>query len=258
MTRRLASPARAPSSARLAKIVATGLTAWLFLADVAQAGLPVTLRDQISDPNGQVTLGELFVGAGSASGVVVADRVGPSVVLDANAVQRIARQAGLDWTNPNGLRRIIVRGASAGGERNVQVLTYAHSLATGDIVQPGDLVWSKAAGAAVDAPRNADAVIGMAARRPLREGDNVAMRDVAAPTVIKAGDVISVVYEDGGIRLTLQAKAMANASVGDSLNVQNTASKKVIEAVAVGPDEAAVGPGAQRLKASRSSQYALR
>jgi flagella basal body P-ring formation protein FlgA len=181
------------------------------------------------------------------------------VVLDAEAVQRIARQAGLDWANPNGLRRIIVRGEAAGGDRNVQVLAWAHSLAAGDIVQPGDLIWGKAAGAPTDAPRDADAVIGKAARRPLRQGDSVAMRDVAAPTVIKAGDMVSVVYEDGGIRLTLQAKALSNASVGDVLNVQNVASKKTIEAVASGPDEAAVGPEAQRLRAARSTnQYALR
>jgi flagella basal body P-ring formation protein FlgA len=244
---------------RLAKIAATGLTAWFFLAGVAQAGQVVSLRSQIVDPNGQVTLGELFVGAGAAANVQVADRIGSSVVLDAAAVQRLARQAGLDWANPNGLRRIIVRGPSEAPEHNVQVLTYAHSLGAGDVVQPGDLVWSKAAGAPTDAPRNADAVIGMAARRPLREGDAVALRDISAPVVIKSGDVISVVYEDGGIRLTLQAKAMANASVGDSLNVQNTASKKVIEAVATGPDEAAVGPEAARLKAARpTSQYALR
>ncbi len=255
MTRQLKSP----NLARRAKIAATGLTAWFFLAGVAQAGLPVTLRGEIVDPNGQVTLGELFVGAGGASNVVVADRVGASVVLDAAAVQRLARQAGLDWANPNGLRRIIVRGAAAGPEHNVQVLTYAHSLATGDVVHPDDLIWGKAAGAPQDAPRNADAVIGMAARRPLREGDAVALRDITAPVVIKAGDMISVVYEDGGIRLTLQAKAMANAAAGESLNVQNIASKRVIEAVATGPDEAAVGPEAMRLKANRpSSQYALR
>ena len=247
-------------SERIAKIAATGLTAWLFLGGAAQAGLPVSLRSEIVDPNGQVTLGELFVGAGSASNVLVADRIGASVVLDAAAVQRIARQAGLDWANPNGLRRIIVRGGvTGGGERNVQVLAYAHSLSTGDIVQPGDLIWGKAAAAPQDAPRNAEAVIGMAARRPLREGDAVALRDVSAPVVVKAGDMISVVYEDGGIRLTLQAKALASAAVGDSLTVQNIASKKMIEAVATGPDEAAVGPEAQRLKAARpSSQYAIR
>ncbi len=244
---------------RLARIVATGLTAWLFAAGAADAGLPVSLRDQVVDPNGHVTLGELFVGAGAASDVVVADRVGPTVVLDATAVQRMARQAGLDWSNPNGLRRIIVRGAAAAGPHNVEVLSWAHSLAAGDVVQPGDLIWTKAAGAPLDAPRNVDAVVGMAARRPLREGDNVAMRDVTAPQVIKAGDMITAVYEDGGIRLTLQAKALANASAGDTLNVQNVASKKIIEAVATGAGEAAVGPEAQRLKSARpTSQYALR
>ena len=99
----------------------------------------------------------------------------------------------------------------------------------------------------------------MAARRPLREGAAVSSRDVTAPLVIKAGDTISVIYEDGGIRLTLQAKAMAAAAVGDSLNVQNIASKKVIDAVATGAGEAVVGPGAQRLRASRNTpQYAAR
>lgn len=232
------------------------------IASPALAG-SVSLKADVADADGRVTLGDLFDGAGSASGIVVASRTGPSVVLDAAAVQGMARRAGLDWTNPQGLRRIVVRGGSAEASStpqrgNVEVLTWARSLNAGEVIQPQDLVWTKVAGAPADAPRDADAVIGMTARRPLREGGVVSTRDVAAQQVIKAGDTIQVTWSDGGISLTLQAKALANASVGQSFNVQNPVSKKVIEAVATGPGQAVTGPEAQRLKATGSPLYASR
>jgi flagella basal body P-ring formation protein FlgA len=231
------------------------------LAVPADAGTPVSLNANLVDAAGQVTLGELFDNAGAARDVVVAARSGPTVVLDASAVQAIARRYGLDWDNPKGIGRIIVRGAAADarGAGNRDILTYAHDLNAGQIVQPTDLVWAKAAAEPADAPASVDAVVGLAARRPLREGDPVLARDVTAPIMVKAGDTVTVTYADQGVTLTLQAKAMASAAIGESINVLNTASKKLIEAVASGPDQAVVGPEALRLRAERNpSQVALR
>jgi flagella basal body P-ring formation protein FlgA len=227
----------------------------------ADAGTPVSLNANLVDAAGQVTLGELFDNAGAARDVVVAARNGPSVVLDAGAVQALARRYGLDWDNPKGIGRIIVRGAAgdASSAGNREILTYAHDINAGQIVQPTDLVWAKAAAAPADAPASVDAVVGLAACRPLREGDPVRARDVTAPMVIKAGDAVTVTYADQGVTLTLQAKAMASAAVGDTVNVLNAASKKLIEAVASGPDQAVVGPEALRLRAERDpAQVAIR
>ncbi|MBC7670703.1 MAG: flagellar basal body P-ring formation protein FlgA [Gemmatimonadaceae bacterium] len=249
------------------KALVLSLAAFL-AATPALAGNAVSLRSDTTDADGRVTLGELFDGAGAASDMVVATRVGPTAVLDASQVQMAARRAGLDWSNPAGIRRIIVRGGAEGGSSggptgaprgNVEVLAYARSLATGEIVQPEDLVWVKVAAAPNDAPRDADDVIGMSAKRPLREGAAASLRDVSTPTVIKAGDIVAVTYEDAGVALTLQGKAMAAGAVGDSLMVQNTASKKIIETVVTGPGSTAVGPQAQRLRASRNTlRYAAR
>jgi flagella basal body P-ring formation protein FlgA len=98
----------------------------------------------------------------------------------------------------------------------------------------------------------------MTAKRPLREGAVVSQRDVVAQQVIKAGDMVQVTWSDNGISLTLQAKALGAAAVGQSFSVQNPVSKKVIEAVATAPGTAVTGPEAQRLKAAGSSQYAVR
>jgi flagella basal body P-ring formation protein FlgA len=223
------------------------------LAFPAAAGTPVSLNANLVDTTGHVTLGELFSDAGPARDVVVAERAGPSVVLDAAAVQSFARRYGLDWDNPRGIARIIVHstGPAGAATRNLEILTFARSLATGEIVQPSDIVWAKAAGAPYDAPSAADQVIGMATRHPVREGDAVLTHDVAPPMVVKIGDTVLVTYADEGITVTLEGKAMASAAVGDILNVQNPASKKLIEAVATGLDQAAVGPEALRIRADR-------
>lgn len=242
-------------------ILACALT---LAAAPALAGQAVTLRSDTFDSDGVITLGDLFDGAGGAGKIAVASRPGTSAVLDAGAVQSAARRAGLDWANAEGLRRIVVRAGSDGGASapatrgNVEILTYARSLSAGEMVQPQDVVWAKAAAAPADAPRDAEAVIGMAARRPLRAGAAVSSRDVSAPQVIKAGDAVTVTYEAGGVSLALEGKAMAAAGIGDTVAVQNTASKKIIQATASGPGQAVVGPAADQLKSLGRAQYAQR
>jgi flagella basal body P-ring formation protein FlgA len=220
----------------------------------AAAGVAVTLKAQVSSGR-TVTLGDLFDGAGAQASVVVGNGAPPgeSAVLDAAVVRDLASQHGLDWDNPDGVVRIIVPRAVAPtpAARMVEVLTYTRSLQTGEAVQPTDLTYGKvpAFAAPPDAPRDADAVIGKLARHPLRSGAAVAAHDLAAPQVIKAGDAVQVAYRADGVNLTLQGKAMGSATYGDPVDIMNTASKKVIQAVASGPDEAVVGPAADALRA---------
>ena len=238
------------------------LTLSLLVAGPALAGQPVVLKTDVSDADGIVTLGDLFDGAGAAAKVPVASRAGAVVMLDAQAVQLAARRAGLDWSNAQGLRRIVVRGGQAGTAAaprgNVDVLTWARNIAAGETIQPTDLVWGKAALAPADAPNDPDAVVGLAAKRALRAGAAVAGRDIAVQEVVKAGEVITLTYDADGISLSLQAKAVSGGGVGETINVQNTSSKKIVQAVVVGPGQAAVGPAADQLKLNRSTRVALR
>jgi flagella basal body P-ring formation protein FlgA len=236
----------------------------LLFASPALAGVPVTLKAATVDSDGVVTLGDLFEGAGAAGKTPVATRAGASVMLNAGAVRMAAARAGLDWANAEGLRQIVVTGGVAGApgavaaRGNVEVLTWARSITAGEIVQPQDLVWGKVAAAPADAPSDADAVIGLAAKRPLRAGAAVAARDVAAPEVVKANEIVTLTYENEGVSLALQAKALSGGAVGETINVQNVTSKKTVQAVVTGPGSAAVGPQAEQLKLVRSTRYAAR
>jgi len=239
------------------------LAAALAIATPAFAATPVTLKADAVDADGIVTLGEIFDGAGPAGAVPVASRPQASVMLNAQAVRMAASRAGLDWANAEGLRTIVVRGGASGpsavaARGNVDVLTWARSIPAGEMIQPADLIWGKAALAPADAPNEPDAVIGMAARRPLRAGAAVAARDVSALQVVKTNEVVTLTYDNGGVSLSMQAKALSGGAVGETINVQNVTSKKTVQAVVTGPGQAAVGPQAEQLKLTRSTRIALR
>lgn len=229
----------------------------------------VELRSDLAAPGGRVTLGDLFEDAGPAGQVLVASggQPGGSLVMDARQVQALAAAHGLEWSNDRGMNRLIIRVEAAdapppssrrrsgGGE----VLTYARDFNAGEVIQPEDIVWAAPSGlgSPIDPPRDSRSVIGQAARRPLRAGAAVSLADLSAPKVIKKDEEVTVAYAAGGIKLVLQGKAMSSASVGESVDIMNPGSKKVIQAVAVGPDEAVVGPEAERLRGQTISDPRL-
>ncbi|GAA0766339.1 flagellar basal body P-ring formation chaperone FlgA [Brevundimonas olei] len=250
------------------------------LAAPAWAG-PVNLLPDPVDDDGRITLGELFDEAGAASGVVVGRRVGATAVLEASQVQIAAHRAGLQWSNPNGLRRIVVReggaipaeasarpaAASVGAPApvsaragvNVEVLTYARSLAAGDVIQPEDVIWASVQShlAPAGAPQDAEAVIGLEAKRALRAGTPVGPRDLASPQVIARNDMVEVAYINDGVELTVTGKATRNASAGEAVPILNVQSNRTIDAVAVAPGRAVAGPAAQ-IARRNPQQFAAR
>ncbi|MHC3127136.1 flagellar basal body P-ring biosynthesis protein FlgA [Brevundimonas sp. GN22] len=234
----------------------------------------VVLRAAPVDADGRITLGELFEGAGSAAHVVVGQRAGSSAVLDAGQVQVIARRAGLEWNNPTGLRRIVVReGTTAASTANtqsaaarpgamVEALTFTRSLAANEPVQPEDVAWTQVQAhlAPANGPQDAADVIGLSPRRAMRAGQVVNTRDLTSPVVIARNDMVEVQYQDSGIELTITGRAQRQAAVGDAVTILNTQSNRTIEAVAVSPGRAIAGPAAQAMRSTpaRSLQFAAR
>ncbi|WP_298743813.1 flagella basal body P-ring formation protein FlgA [uncultured Brevundimonas sp.] len=189
----------------------------LLLAGPALAG-PVTLKANPVDADGRITLGDLFDGAGSASGVIVGVRSGPSAVFEAGQLQALARQSGLDWANPTGLRRVVVRHAA---------------------VAPAT-VPDSAGDAAAPAPARA---------APTRAGP---VRSAYAERIISRNDIVEVIYEAAGVRLTITGRAEGNAAEGQRLAIRNLQSGRVFDAVAIAPGQAIAGP------AARLQQFAAR
>jgi flagella basal body P-ring formation protein FlgA len=199
------------------KSLIVGAVAALMFAGAAVAG-PVTLKANPVDSDGRVTLGDLFDGAGAAADVMVGTRAGPSIVFEAGQLQSLARQSGLDWANPAGLRRVVVRNAA---------------------------VAPPATGPAPVSAAGADPAPAAPAARPQ------AVRAALADRVITRNDMVEVAYEVDGVRLTITGRAEGNAAVGQRLAVRNLQSGRTIDAVAIGPGLALAGPAAQEARATQ-------
>ena len=186
----------------------------LLMAGPALAG-PVSQKANPVDVDGQVTFGDVFDGAGSASGIVNGARSGPSVVFEAGQLQAMARQAGLDWANPTGLRRVVVRHAAA------------------------------APAPAAVSPTGGTAVPAVARAAPARAA--------YAERIISRNDIVEVIWEAAGVRLAITGRAEGNAAEGQRLAIRNLQSGRVIDAVATGPGQAIAGPAARDFRIQQSA-----
>jgi flagella basal body P-ring formation protein FlgA len=139
----------------------------------------------------------------------------------------------------------------------VPVLTYARNIASGEVVQPEDVIWADVQShiAPAGGPSDAEQVIGLSARRALRAGAVVGPRDLARPQVIARNDTVEVAFVAGGVTLTVTGRATRAAAVGEAVTVTNLSSGRTIEAVASGPGRAVAGP---RTPSARSTSFAAR
>jgi len=67
-----------------------------------------------------------------------------------------------------------------------------------------------------------------------------------APRVaaVRRGEAVSVTWSSGTLSLSMTGVAQKDAAVGDMIQIQNPASKKMIDAVVVGSGQALTGPNA--------------
>ena len=134
-------------------------------------------------------------------------------------------------------------GADAGSTVDVPVLR--QSLGQSDIIGEDDIVWVTLAFRKV--PRNAitdaSALVGMAPKRLIKAGEPVRQTDVAPPVVVKRGATVMMIYARGGLLLTAAGRALDNAAVGESVEVENLHSDIIVEGIAQADGSIEVGYG---------------
>lgn len=83
-------------------------------------------------------------------------------------------------------------------------------------------------------------LIGMSAKRTLAANQMISKNDITPPILVKRNELITVVYQNGLVRLSTKARALDNGSQGDMVTLENTTSKKPFQAKITGPQQAEV------------------
>jgi flagella basal body P-ring formation protein FlgA len=116
----------------------------------------------------------------------------------------------------------------------IDVVTVDHPIEHGELLKVSDLTTvrrPKTDGTVVTDPR---AAAGLAARRQLLPGQPIHDGDLMKPALVQRNDVVTIFYEVPGISLTLRGQAQDSGALGDTINVINTQSKRVMQAVVTG------------------------
>ena len=162
---------------------------------------------------------------------------GPELIqLDHDAGSHLFRAEIAAW--PGG--EIVQISGRAETVADIPVL--ARAVSVGEIISASDLTWIQLPTSQVNAQTltDAGALIGQAARRLLRADTPLRAFDVKAPTVIRRGDIVSLVFQSGALTLAARARALDDAADGQVIRFVNLQSNRTVEAVADGPGRARV------------------
>jgi flagella basal body P-ring formation protein FlgA len=125
----------------------------------------------------------------------------------------------------------------------VEVPAPLQPLREGQLVEPGLLgtVWVPESALAPDVLLAAEEIVGreagrrLAAGRPLREGD------LRAPRLVRKGEVVTLVFQRGGIELTAQARALQDGAEGERIRAVNLDSERPVSGLVIGRRRLLVG-----------------
>lgn len=235
------------------------------LASLAALVLALPAAAQVVVKGDWVALGDVAPVTGDAAKILVtaAPPPGETLALDPDFLTAVAKKAGVQlmlppgkpvWVTRAGSRAAIATVAPAPPARTPptvaspgaalpgSVLVLVRDVARGAVLTETDLDWADAASvrAGRNPPADLEAAIGLEAKRTLKAGMAVQMMDLKAPSLIKKGEPVKLVYAAPGLRLTVDGLAQNDAAEGESVRVLNNFSKRTIEAVASASGEARV------------------
>ena len=127
--------------------------------------------------------------------------------------------------------------------RITQIPVVSRRLNRGDIIKQNDIEWINLRERKVrrNYLENEAKIIGMAARRHIAPKTPLTANHIERPQLVKKGGIVNIALVSGAMRLTTQGRSLENGSLGDTIRIKNTRTKKIIEAKVTGADSAKVG-----------------
>lgn len=123
----------------------------------------------------------------------------------------------------------------------VEAAVLARSLERNEVLKSADVTMERRPKAEVGADiLTRDRAVGMQARRQLRAGQPLKGGDVTKPDLVQRDQGVTLIYENGGVYLTVLGKALDNGAEGDIVSVMNLQSKRTVSGIVVARGRVAI------------------
>jgi flagella basal body P-ring formation protein FlgA len=129
--------------------------------------------------------------------------------------------------------------------RMVQVPVLIREVRRGEVIGERDLGWIDVrdhrlpANAVVDA----DALVGLTPRRPLKPGTPIPVSDLRRPVLVAKGSLVTLTLMTPTMTLTARGRALEDGGEADLVRIANLNSNSVVEGMVTGAGQATVATG---------------
>ena len=106
------------------------------------------------------------------------------------------------------------------------VVTAARTLRPGDIITTADLMVKT--GELVGTASRPEQLIGLEARVSLYAGRPIALGDVGPPALVERNQIVPLVFEQNGLRISTEGRSLSRAGAGDFVRVMNLSSRTTV------------------------------
>ncbi len=130
-------------------------------------------------------------------------------------------------------------------DRMVEVPVPVRTIAAGQVITEADLNWIELASSRLGnhAVTMAGAIVGHAAKRALRAGHPVSVRELTLPRVVRKGTLVTMVLAGPGLVLTATGRALEDGADGATISLINVQSKRTVQGTVIGPDRVRIDDG---------------
>ena len=127
--------------------------------------------------------------------------------------------------------------------RQVSMAVAARDIPNGTVVAKSDINWVSVTDNQLEygVITDANLLSGRAVTRPIRAGQPLRAIDVVRPKVVARGSLVTIIYQVGGMKLTVQGKAMEDGGVSEAIRVTNIKSQNTVEATVIDSNTVKIG-----------------
>jgi len=123
----------------------------------------------------------------------------------------------------------------------VEVAVLTRSVEANEVLKSSDVVTERRTKVEVgNDPASRDKAVGKQAHRALRAGQALRAADLGNPDLVQRDQNVTLVYDSGGLYLTIRAKALESGTAGDTVSVLNPQSKRTVQGIVTGPAQVSV------------------
>jgi flagella basal body P-ring formation protein FlgA len=124
----------------------------------------------------------------------------------------------------------------------MKVPTVNRQMLNGDIITSADINYVSMRADTINSQylTTVEKIIGMTPKKSIAPDSAIRISDLQVPLLVKRNDNVNVTLSSGSMKISMKGRALENGSMGSTIKVINTASKREIEATVVGFQEVVV------------------